>query len=119
LIERGLPAKYQKNAPVSVTKNRHDPLNINVFVDGLIVGFIGHPESTEIIEAIEKKEKIRGCISEVALGDQNGQPPERVIVELSSFEAGYKVQRNKTAHKHSPTPRHNYSERKKETLAGC
>lgn len=116
LIERGLPAKYKKNALVSVAKNRHDPRNINVFVDGVIVGFVDHPDSIEIIDAIEKKEKIRGRISDVALGRQKDLPPERVIIELSSFKAGYKNERNNSVQKNSPAPEHNHRGKKKENL---
>lgn len=90
LIKRGLRAKYKKNAPVTVAKNKSDPRNVNVFVDGLIVGFVDHPNTIEIISAIDKKENIRGRISDVTTGGIKGQPPERVTVELSSYKAGYK-----------------------------
>lgn len=105
LIARGLPGKYCVNVSVTIARNSKDKRNVNVYVDGLIIGFIDYPNTKCILDALEDHREVNGSIVEVRAGAAEGAPPSKVCVELSSYKSGYTRKRRGNFASEKPKPK--------------
>ncbi len=85
-VAEKITAKYRKGAKCRISiNNKNDKVNVNVFVESELVGFINYPSSLPIVGALDNGENIHAEIVKVEWCHEKSSVPVSVGISISSY----------------------------------